>query len=77
MLHLVPILTNHNPSLELALQVDISKSVPGAVVLQNGRPIEFAACLLTRSPHKWTQIEKESFSVHFELERYTNIPILE
>ena len=54
----------------LNLQVDSSGNGLGAVLLQNGQPIEFASRALTDSQRKWAKIEKELLSVVFALERF-------
>lgn len=70
MLTQAPVLAYYDPSVELVLQVDSSKAGLGAVLLQKGKPIEFASRLLTESERKWAQIEKEALSVLFGLERF-------
>lgn len=59
-----------NPDLELTLQTDSSKDGLGAVLLQNGKPIEYASRSLTSAQRKWAQIEKEALSILFGLERF-------
>ena len=55
---------------ELILQVDSSKDGIGAVLMQNNRPLEYASRALTASEKRWAQIEKETLSVVFGLERF-------
>ena len=52
------------------IQVDSSKHGIGAVLLQEGRPIEYASRALTPSERNWAQIEKEALSVLYGLERF-------
>ena len=54
------------------IQVDSSKHGIGAVLLQEGRPVEYASRALTRaaSERNWAQIEKEALSVLYVLERF-------
>ena len=54
------------------IQVDSSKHGIGAVLLQEGRPVEYASRALTRtaSERNWAQIEKEAPSVLYGLERF-------
>ena len=40
------------------------------MLLQNGKPIEFALRSLTESERKWAQIEKEALAVLFVLEKF-------
>ena len=41
-----------------------------AVLLQEGRPIEYASRALTPSDRNWAQIEKEALAVLYGLERF-------
>ena len=52
------------------LQVDSSKSGLGAVLLQDGKPIEYASRALTPAEQNWAQIEKETLSMVYGLERF-------
>ena len=45
------------------IQVDSSKHGIGAVLLQEGHPVEYASRALTPSERNWAQIEKEALSV--------------
>lgn len=65
-----PVLSYFNPEKKLLLQVDSSKDGLGAVLLQEGRPIEYASRALTSSERNWAQIEKETLSMVFGLERF-------
>lgn len=65
-----PVLVYFNPDLELTLQTYSSKDGLGAVLLQNGKPIEYASRSLTLAQRKWAQIEKEALSILFGLERF-------
>ncbi|XP_064081778.1 uncharacterized protein K02A2.6-like [Macrobrachium nipponense] len=51
-------------------KVDSSKDGIGAVIMQEGRPIEYASRTLARNERNWAQIEKEVLSVVFGLERF-------
>jgi len=48
-----PVLVYFNPNSELVVQADSSQSGLGAVLLQNGKPIEFASRSLLESERKW------------------------
>ena len=63
-------LAYYDPSKELVIQVDSSKHGLGAVLLQDGRPIECASRALTPSERNWAQIEKEALAVLYGLERF-------
>ena len=65
-----PILAYYNPDDKLTLQADSSKDGMAAVLLQQGRPIEFASGALTPAERNWAQIEKEALAVLFGLERF-------
>ena len=52
------------------IQVDSSKHGIVAVLLQEGRPIEYASRALTPSERNWAQIEKEALAVLYGLERF-------
>ena len=51
-------------------RLDSSKHGIGAVLLQEGRPVEYASRALTPSERNWAQIEKEALSVLFGQERF-------
>ena len=50
--------------------MDSSKHGLGAVLLQDGRPIEYASRILTPSERNWAQIEKEALGVLYGLKRF-------
>ena len=50
--------------------MDSSKHGLGAVLLQDGRPIEYASYTLTPSERNWAQIEKKALGVLYGLERF-------
>ena len=54
----------------MIIQADSSKHGIGAVLLQEGRPIEYASTALTPSERNWAQIEKEALAVLYGLERF-------
>ena len=65
-----PCLAYFDASKEVVIQVDSSKHGIGAVLLQEGCPIEYASRALTPSERNWAQIEKEALSVLYGLERF-------
>ncbi|XP_055890320.1 uncharacterized protein LOC129927122 [Biomphalaria glabrata] len=54
-----PVLIFYNPDKKLEIQVDSSQHGLGAVLMQEGQPIEFASRALTPTEKRWAQIEKE------------------
>lgn len=70
MLTETPVLAYFDPGKEVVVQVDSSKDGIGAVLLQDGRPVEYASRSLTVSERNWAQIEKEALSVLYGLERF-------
>ena len=65
-----PILVYFDPTKEFVLQVESSKDGVGAVLMQDGRPVEYASRALTASERKWAQIEKEALAVSFGVQRF-------
>ena len=65
-----PCLAYFDSSKEVVIQADSSKHGIGAVLLQEGRPIEYASRALTPSERNWAQIEKEALAVLYGLERF-------
>lgn len=65
-----PVLAFFDPEKELVIQVDSSKDGLGAAILQDGRPLEYASRALTPAEKNWAQIEKETLSLVFGLERF-------
>ena len=55
---------------DVHLQVDSSKDGVGTVLMQDGRPIEFASKTLSETQKRWAQIEKELLAVVIGLERF-------
>ena len=52
----------------MTLSADASAHLSGAVILQEGKPIEFAAKLLTECQQRYSQIEKELLAIVFAAE---------
>nr|XP_034316278.1 uncharacterized protein K02A2.6-like [Crassostrea gigas] len=63
MLTQTPVLAYFDPGKEVVVQVDSSKDGIGVVLLQDGKPVEYASRSLTVSERNWAQIEKEALSV--------------
>ena len=65
-----PVLALYNPSEEVVVNVDASSHSLGAVLLQKGQPIEFAAQSLTNTQCLYAQVEKEMLAIQFGLTRF-------
>ena len=55
-----------NPSLPVTIQVDASQVGLGAALLQNGKPIVFASKALTKTEHRYVNIEREMLLLSLE-----------
>ena len=73
MLSEAPVSAYFDPTKDVVLQVDSSKDAVGAVILQDGRPVEYASRSLRLFERNWAQIEKEALSILFALERFDQI----
>ena len=58
-----PVLAYFNPDKEVVIQFDSSGKGLGAVLLQEGKPVEFASRSLTPSEQKWAHIAKEALAL--------------
>lgn len=65
-----PVLALYTPREPVLLSVDASAAALGAVLLQAGRPVEFASTTLTDTQRRYAQIEKELLAIVFALERF-------
>lgn len=65
-----PVLAYFDPSKPITLSSDASAHSLGAVLLQDGRPVEFAAKSLTGSQQNYSQIEKELMAIVFACKRF-------
>ncbi|MEW8560660.1 MAG: RNase H-like domain-containing protein, partial [Candidatus Thiodiazotropha sp.] len=65
-----PVLAFYDPSKELTLQVDASRSGLGATILQEGRPVAYASKSLTPSEVNYAQIELEMYGILFGCKRF-------
>ena len=55
---------------KVVLQAESSQSGLGAVLLQDGRPAEYASRSLSNSERKWAQVEKECLAILYGLQRF-------
>lgn len=65
-----PVLALYSPREPVLLSVDASSRALGAVLLQSGRPVEFASATLTDTQSRYAQIEKELLAIVYALERF-------
>ncbi|XP_055883579.1 uncharacterized protein K02A2.6-like [Biomphalaria glabrata] len=70
MITTTPVLGFYNAAKSLEIQVDSSQDGLGAVLMQEGKPLEYASRVLTPTEKRWAQIEKELLAVVFGLERF-------
>ena len=70
MLTNAPVIAYFDPNKEVVLRVDSSKDAVGAVIVQDGRPVEYASRSLPLSEKNWAQIEKGALSILFGFERF-------
>ena len=65
-----PVLAYFDPSKKITVQCDASQAGLGSVLLQDGRPVEYASRAMTPTEQNYAQIEKELLAVVFSLERF-------
>lgn len=65
-----PVLALYSVRAPVLLSVDASARALGAVLMQGGRPVEFASATLTDAQCRYAQIEKELLAIVFALERF-------
>jgi len=64
-----PVLAYYDVRKDVILQCDSSQSGLGVVLLQEGKPVEYASRALTTTEQSYAQIEKELLAIVFGLER--------
>ncbi|CAI2739057.1 unnamed protein product [Dicrocoelium dendriticum] len=67
-----PLLAYYNPAFPLEIQCDSSQYGIGAVLMQNGTPIDFRSRTLTETERRYAQIEKEMLSLVYAVERFND-----
>ena len=70
MLSEAPVLAFFDTSKPIVIQCDASQAGLGAVLLQAGRPVEYASRAMTETETHYAQIEKEMLAIVFALERF-------
>ena len=67
-----PVLAYFNPKLPIVIQCDSSQFGLGAVLLQDGKPLDYRSRTLTDAEQRYAQIEKEMLAIVFALERFND-----
>ena len=65
-----PVLQRFHKDEEITIQVDASSHALGAVLMQNGRPVEYATKALTDTQKRYSQVEKELLAVLFGCRKF-------
>jgi hypothetical protein len=65
-----PTLKLFDPAAPVTVSVDASPFGLGAVLLQDGQPVEFASRTLTETQRRYAQIEKELLAVQFGMQHF-------
>lgn len=70
MLSSAPVLAYYSSNKEVICQCDASQAGLGAVIIQDGKVVEYASRALTKIEQSYAQIEKELLSIVFGLTRF-------
>ncbi|CAK1554172.1 unnamed protein product [Leptosia nina] len=65
-----PVLALYDVRTPVVMSVDASRDALGAVLLQHGRPVEYASRTLTDAQRRYAQIEKELLAIVFACEKF-------
>ena len=65
-----PVLTYFDAAKPIKVQCDASQAGIGAVLIQDGRPVEYASRAMTPTEQNYAQIEKELLAIVFGMERF-------
>lgn len=65
-----PVLSLYNVHSQVLLSVDASSTALGAVLMQDGRPVEYASRTLTDTQQRYAQIEKEMLAIVFACQKF-------
>ena len=65
-----PVLKMYDINKPVTISVDASQNGMGAVLLQDGKPVEYASRALTATQKSYAQIEKELLAIVFGCERF-------
>ena len=66
-----PVLKFYDVKQEVTLQCDSSEKALGTTLMQNGQPVAFASCALSKTEKAYAQIEKELLAIVFGCERFS------
>lgn len=66
----LPVLKYFDVNAPITLSVDSSKHAVGAVLIQEGRPVAYAAKALDKTQQNYAQIEKEAYAIKFGCLRF-------
>lgn len=67
-----PVLAVFDENVKIVIQTDASKSGIGCVLLQNGKPVEFASRSLNPAEQNYAQIEKELLAIVYSCVKFHN-----
>ena len=67
-----PVLAYFDSTKEITVQCDASQGGLGAVMIQGGRPVEYASRAMTPTEQNYAQIEKELLAIIFGMERFNS-----
>ena len=70
MLTSAPVLQYFSPKKEVTIQCDASQAGLGAVLMQDGKVVEYASRTMTKTEQEYAQIEKEMLAVTYAMERF-------
>ena len=70
-----PILQYYDPAKHPVIQCDASSVGLGAVLLQDGRVVEYASKALTKTEQNYAQIEKETLAILFSLRKFDHLVV--
>ncbi|XP_059060190.1 uncharacterized protein K02A2.6-like [Achroia grisella] len=70
LISVAPVLALYDVRAPVVVSVDASAVALGAVLLQAGRPVEYASRTLTDTQSRYAQIEKELLAIVFACEKY-------
>lgn len=65
-----PVLAYYDDTKPMTLTVDSSSKGLGAAIVQEGKPIAYASCALTRTQQNYSQIEKETLAIVFGCKKF-------
>jgi len=70
MLTSAPVLQYFSPKKEVTIQCDALQAGLSAVLVQDGKVVEYASCAMTKTEQEYAQIEKEMLAVTYAMELF-------